>query len=54
MHLGKKKTNASLISVADADFDKNGHIRWIPDNDVLKEMLKIQPELINELRVFHS
>ena len=47
--LVKNKMDATLFEVANAKWDANGHIRWIPKKEVLIPLLKSYPEVIDTL-----
>ena len=45
----KDKKDATLLGIADAKWDTNGHIRWIPKKEVLIPLLKSHPEIVDTL-----
>ena len=45
----KDKKDATLLGIADAMWDTNGHIRWTPKKEVLMPLLKSHPEIVNTL-----
>lgn len=45
----KETPDATLIDFADAKWDSNEHIRWIPRKEVLFPLLKDHPEIIKSL-----
>ena len=47
----KDKKDATLLEIANAKWDINGHIRWIPKKEVLIPLLKSHPEFVDTL--FH-
>ena len=45
----KDKKDATLLGIADAMWDTNGHIRWTPKKEVLMPLLKSHPEIVDTL-----
>ena len=48
----KENAEATIIDFADAKWDANEHIRWIPRKEVLLPLIKDNPEIANTLHCF--